>query len=421
MPHRLHFGNVDVPEGLLVIVDHGLAHHWWRETRGTDLEIVGKDAARAGRAYDREFDPLFLFDREDPEEARRHFDAFANEQAFDARAQELAVRVPRAQRVRSAVEAGDGLGVVKYDGLWGIAVGGLPIDRGVEVFAEVMPDGEFGGRLRRIVLDVNPRLEVATTDEVAGIMVDHGQFLFAGLGAMQQFDAGKSRDGLADYVFWGRDAAALTEGTDARALANDEFGWVDIPDDEVGPRARAIQDRIENEGLAAGVDYRPHCNRELANSRIRESEIAATEIEVAGSRVVACDNRWGDGLFEVSRDRDANGNLVRIRLELATEKRLQLMRSIAIRYSGAIVSRAVLDDGEPINIAERSETERDNDSGWYFGTGRESDEFLGDAKNFAICRVDTILRICPELEPILLAEPGSFFIRAGDRFVQSED
>lgn len=70
-------GEIDLPEGQLLILDPGLARFWRH------------DAEAAGRAYDREFDPRFLFDRTDPRKAVEHFGQFAREKGFDAHAEVL--------------------------------------------------------------------------------------------------------------------------------------------------------------------------------------------------------------------------------------------------------------------------------------------------------------------------------------------
>ncbi|WP_255203270.1 hypothetical protein [Myxococcus sp. AM011] len=135
-------GEVDLPEGILVILDPGLGRYWRHDEAPTsprkkdpeqwDLRLVGRDAEAAGKAYDREFDSRFLFDRTDPQDAMTQFAAFAKERGFEAHAEVLKTRVPHTERTRRALEHGGGLGVVKYNGLWAVAVGGLPSDRGLK-------------------------------------------------------------------------------------------------------------------------------------------------------------------------------------------------------------------------------------------------------------------------------------------------
>ncbi|WP_216618505.1 hypothetical protein [Corallococcus carmarthensis] len=157
----------------------------------------------AGRD-DREFNPRFLFDRKDPEDAAAHFAGFARERGFHAHTEVLSARIPHTERARLALEHGKGLGVVKYNGLWAVVAGDLPAGRGLKVIGMPMPAGESGGRWRSI--DVVVEAEAVRSEEVAGVMVDHGQLLFTGLGPMGRFRMWEPEDGLADHVFHGRDA-----------------------------------------------------------------------------------------------------------------------------------------------------------------------------------------------------------------------
>ena len=334
-------GEIDLPEGILIILDPGLTRFWRHEgdprsprrsdPAEFDLEIVGDDAEAAGRAYDREFDPLHLFDMQDPERARKRFDDFAREKGFDARAQILADRIKHLERANLALRAGGGLAVVKYNGLWAIAVNGLPTSRGLQVVARPMEDDEFAGRWESIDVVVDGQAKVVRKDEVAGIMVDHGQFLFAGLGPLGDFKMWESLDGLADFVFWGPDARKLAKEFGASDLGQGTFGWRDIPIDAVGARADPLQDRVEQARLRVAVDYRPHCNLERLNSQVRTTETRAGNLLLRGSRVVGCDNRWSDGIFPVSRQFGADGKVVRVRVELGTEQRKKLMRQVRAR------------------------------------------------------------------------------------------
>ncbi|MCP3166760.1 hypothetical protein [Myxococcus qinghaiensis] len=66
----VELGEVDLPEGILVIVHPGLGRCWRHDEAPTsprekdpeqwNLRLVGRDAEAAGKAYDREFDSRFL-------------------------------------------------------------------------------------------------------------------------------------------------------------------------------------------------------------------------------------------------------------------------------------------------------------------------------------------------------------------------
>ena len=419
-------GHVRLPEGILVILDPGLGRLWRHDgdpasprksdPPQTDLRIVGPDAEAAGRAYDRSFDPLHLCDISDAAVAIDRFAEFCTERGLDARAEPTPQRIPHTERVSHALAAGEGLGVVAYNGLWAVVAGDLPNDRDLPVVGTLMPDGEFGGRFAHIDIVVQDG-EATDGDRVAGVMVDHGQLMFAGLGPLGAFRVWESLDGLADFVFWGRDAKRVADRFGAGSLDDTHFGWVDVPVEEVGGKAGPVQRYVADEKLAVGIDYRPHCNLERFNALMRSSEADTAQLDLAGAATVACGNRWGDGIFSVERRRAADGSIAAIRVELATEQRMAQMGRLRRLSRGAVVSKKILVDGEPPRFADRDEPRDGSDSGWSFFAGTETDAYARDPSNFAIVSLAAVLEREPALEPILEAPPGSKFHRDGDGFV----
>jgi hypothetical protein len=423
-------GHIELPEGVLVILDPGLGRFWRHEgspdsprrgdAKAHDLRLVGPDAEAAGRAYDREFDPLHLFDVEDPVKAEQAFAAFAKERRFDARAEQVEGRVPHTRRARLALAAGKGLGVVTYNRLWAVAAEGLPQDRPLAVVGHLFQDGRWKGRWQSLEVVVDAAAPAARTERVEGVMVEHGQLLFAGLGPLGDFRMWESHDGLADYVFRGRDAAALAAKVGAAELGDGYYGWKDVPIAQVGRHAQPVQACIAEEELRVGVDYRPHCNLERLNAQLRESPEDVGALTLAGAAALGLGNRWGDGVFPVSRDVDSEGRVLRVRVELATPQRLGLMERVQRLQRGAIVTRYIADGAQPVRFAERLEPRNAGDSGWAFSCGLEDDAYMDDAKNMVIMRLDELVRRAPELEPILDAPVGALYHRDGDRFVEDE-
>jgi hypothetical protein len=425
----IELGEIDLPEGVLVILDPGLARFWRHDgdpasprkadPEQCDLRIVGEDAEAAGRAYDRQFHPLFLYDITDPLKAQQHFEAFVREKGFRARA-EVTPRVPHTERTRLALAVGKGLAVVEYNGLWAVAVSGLPHERALRVVAELMPKGEFAGRLRCIDVVVNERAEIVRTDRVAGVMVEHGQLLFAGLGPLGRFRMWESLDGLADLVIWGREASEVAAKHGASRFEDDQYGWKNLSLDAIGAKADAVQRHVEEAKLAVGVAYRPHCNLELLSAQMRKSENDAGQLTLDGARVVGCGNRWGDGIFDVLRCFDANDRLARVRVELDTEKRRSVMRRVWLRALYAVATRKIVDEREPIRFTERLEPHNENDSGWLFSSGTESQDYMDDPKNLVIVPLQRLLASDPQIDATLDAPVGARFRREDERFVPDD-
>lgn len=424
-------GQVDLPEGVLIVLDPGLARFWRhdgdpasprsRDAQEWDLEVVGRDAVAAGQAYDRQWDPRFLYDIADVEEACERFAGFVREHGFVARARQLNQRVPHVTRVRSALEHGQGLGVIPYNRHWAVCVGGLPSDRALKIVAEPMPRGEFAGRWRWIDVVVDARARTVRSDSVQGVMVEHGQLLFAGLGPLGSFRMWESLDGLADFVFWGADAPALARELGVEQLDQGNYGWRDVTMAAIGEHADAVQQRIERGELRVGVDYRPHCNLERLNAQVRANGLRFGQLELAGASMAGGDNRWGDGIFTVSRHFDAKGRVVRVRVELGTEERQALMRRVQLPHRQAIVTRAVHDDGEPVRFSERLEPNNDQDSGWLFTAGVEDQDYMDDAGNFVIVPLRSLLERFPALEDTLGAPIGARYRLEGERYVEDPE
>lgn len=420
-------GEVDVPSGILLVLDPGLGRYWRHDgdpssprksdPQQHDLAIAGPDAVAAGKAYDRQFDPRYLFDVGEVASTEKHFAEFVRDQKLNARLERLERRIPHLERARLAVEAGGGAGVVHYNQHWAVAIGGLPTDRTLRIEAVPMPDGEFAGRWRSIDVVIDAESPVACSLPVQGVMVEHGQLICADLDAFGQFRMWEPIDGLADFVFWGKDAPSIAEKFQANEFEGGHFGWRDVPDAEVHRYAQPVQDWIASRKLYAGVDYRPHCNLEKLNAQIRETELESGRLDLAGSRVCGFGNRWGDGIFTVIRDLDAQGRLVRIRLDVGNEETQSRLHRVWIMSCSALVTRKVLDGGEPIRFAERLQPHDSQDSGWALSSGTETPKYMDDPKNIAIVRLSDMVDMEPELGKIIDAPVGSAFRRTNSGYV----
>ncbi|MBO0867857.1 MAG: DUF2185 domain-containing protein [Micromonosporaceae bacterium] len=429
MSEPMLLGEINTPSGALVVLDPGLSRFWRhdgdprspRRTDGEEIDIgiVGPDAVAAGRAYDHEFDPRYLFDIpvDLAEQIREQFNAFAAEHRFNARAERLSERVSHVERARLAVEIGGGIGVVTYNRLWAVACRGLPLTGALPVLATPMPDGEFTGRWRCIDVVVMPGTEVVTTEPVQGVMVEHGQLICADLDALGEFRMGESLDGLGDFVFWGADAASAAEAMQAAPAGDREFGWVNVAMAELDAVAERTRGLIAEHRWRVAVDYRPHDNLERLNAQVRVNETRAGSVLLGGAQACGFDNRWGDGIFTVSRGLSRTGELVRIRLDVGDEQTQRRMRWVWLMACRAIVSRLVWDDQQPPRFIERQPATRPEDSGWRISSGGESDQYMEDSANFRLIQVRQLIDRYPMFKAVVEAEDGSLFHLEDDRYV----
>jgi hypothetical protein len=382
-----------------------------------DFSIAGADALDVGRAYDRQFDPRFLFDVATVDHCRDHFAAFAESLKKQAHLELLPKRIPHLERARLAIAIGQGAGVVQYNGLWAVAIADVPTDRSLPIFATPLPDGEFTGRWRTIDVVIDANAIASRSVSTEGVMVEHGQLLCSDLEAFGEFRMWQSLDGLADFVLWGEEAAGIARVFQAAKFGEREYGWKDLPIEEMQQHAQEVQSHIAKSGLNVGVDYRPHCNLEKLHSQIRAKDLEAGQVLLGQAKTCGFSNRWGDGIFEVVRDFDTTGRLIRIRLDVGNEKKQALLRGIRVRRQGAIVSRKILDERQPIRFAERLEPTRAGVSGWFFSAGTETDEYMSDADNMAVASIHELLQMDGALSVILGAPVGSVFRRTESGYV----
>src|SRR4051812_36891767 len=106
-------GQVTVPSGVVLVIDTGLLVFWYHDrpplmpegaasdevvtsaNAGIDFRVEGPDAERAGRAFDRQWHPLFLYDipSHGRDQVQASFTACIQKQGLDARLVPLDQRV----------------------------------------------------------------------------------------------------------------------------------------------------------------------------------------------------------------------------------------------------------------------------------------------------------------------------------------
>jgi hypothetical protein len=87
------------------------------------------------------------------------------------------------------------------------------------------------------------------------------------------------------------------------------------------------------------------------------------------------------------------------------------IRPLAKGHGGCIATDQITVQGRPVGYMYREEP-RDDDSGWCFTAGDESEEYMNTVENLEIYDVNTIANYDPEIIPFLEAPPGSAFARS---------
>jgi hypothetical protein len=433
----VRLGHVTVPSGVVLVIDTGLLHFWshdrkpvmpeWAADEQTvaaangqvDFRIDGPDAEKAGRLFDRQWNPFYLFDIPphgvDP--IRTSFRKCIEEHGLDARLVQLDRRISHRERIDLMLKTAPA-GEVQFQGLWACAVSGVPAGGKLEVFGEHMPEEPYSHRWRSVWLECRPGAEVAHSERAGYVMVEEARLMFADVDALGAWKQDEPLDGKADFVFWGRDAREAAAHTDAEQLSEDQWGWRDLPVREAAEKAEEFEQLCADNDWKMARDFRPHSHHHAVMSLVRASATDSGTITVGGASMTTFMTRWGDGIYPVLRELDAEGRLVRIRVDLGNEDTVKRMQAVEERYFGALakcalVSRRVAGDGHPVCWLYREEPDNDHDSGWRVFAGDEDEDYLDDIDNCEVVPLRDLVDRDGVMEEVLRAPVFSAFERKG--------
>lgn len=389
MAKIVRLGEVVVPSGNLLVIDFGLLSMWSGSrspklpagivsdattemaNAAVDFQVAGRDWEAAGRALRRSSHPGFVYDVARPwiEQLRSDFDARVREGGLEASLVPTAQRVSHRDRALAAIDHGGGAGELTFHGVWACAVGGLP-SRELPVFGERMPSGPDADRWRRVWVQLGDAAPVASSQLVGTVGVDEARLMFGDLAALDDWGHEELLDGLADVVFWGADAPALASELDAASLPTVEdtpssgvasperqgwlrrtvgalrsarpriarsppqYGWKDLPIDEAVRLGERV-DEARDQGRRVAVDFRPHTHHWQLLTQVWNSPFEAGTISLSGAQLFGFMTSWGDGIYEVLLERDAQKRPLRLSVELGTEKIVARQRALERGRSSA--------------------------------------------------------------------------------------
>ncbi|MEU4690282.1 hypothetical protein [Actinoplanes sp. NPDC023714] len=324
MKESVLLGEITCPSGELVLMDSGRLGLWSGElspdetaepgtVAAADFEIAGPDALAAARSFDRQ-SGRYLYDIPQHGVAKVHaqFQEHCAEHGLQATLRLFPRRVPHRERLRRALKTGARDFLVA--GFPAVPVGDLPADRPLPVTAT---PGPKGWREIQIWMGAGTPVE---TRRLGDIHVEEERFVFADVGALCSWVHEETLDGLADLVFWGRDeeliAAEFRAGRTG-ILADDPYGWTDLPDEEAYQLAVRLQHRQHAEPQADfAFDFRPHSHHWQALAGIRGSIHDAAVVTAGDADILVARTSVGDGAFPVRLDLDAAGKPAAIRIDL---------------------------------------------------------------------------------------------------------
>jgi hypothetical protein len=334
MTNLEQIGAVTTLSGGLIVLDTGYLGIWSHDrppvlpdgSLGTDeetkransfvdLRIVGRDAERAGQMLDMSWNPFFVYDQPpDHAELDEKLQEIVRRDSLDARFEVVSPRIPHRERVDLALKYGAGAGEIQFHGIWAAVVGGAPIRKSLPVFGERMPPPEQN-TWKRVLVQCSNQSSIARSEKVGNVDVDYARLLIADFDVLGGWHHEDSLDGLADFVFWGRDAEKVAHSLDVQPIAPNEFGWINLPEILALEREVAVEEYKQDNSLKFATDYRPHSHHWQVMREARNTPTESGMTEVNGVKVCNFMTTWGDGIFEVHRDLSNSGELVQIRIE----------------------------------------------------------------------------------------------------------
>jgi len=191
----------------------------------------------------------------------------------------------------------------------------VPADRALPVVGQRVGKGRFADCWDHVAVRLGDG-EVAASKKLGEAGVDFARLVCMDHRALDHWQHEDSLDGLADFVFWGRDAAQLARAMGARA-SKEGYGWTNLTVADAEALAlEADKLKAANRWLLA-MDYRPHSHHFHALAAARQSPQGAGTIDVGGAKICLFFTSWGDGVFPVYLDVDRKDRPVQVRVQLA--------------------------------------------------------------------------------------------------------
>jgi len=228
-------------------------------------------------------------------------------------------------------------------------------------------------------------------------MVDEARLIVADADALGSWVHDRPLDGLADVAFWGADKLQIASTMGAARLQPHQhqrpdqapLGWTDMPAAEAEVRYQAVRKYRDEHGLKVRVDYRPHSHHHELMLQVDRTPTESGTVKMGDAELCGFMTSWGDGIFDILREHDAEGRFVRLTLDLVNDRIVQRKRDVEELWFGvfskmAIVSKEVAEKNRPVGYLYREESSRERDSGWRITAGDESQAYMDDARNHAL-------------------------------------
>ena len=307
-------GESEPPERTTVVTDHGLID----TPRLADYRVVGPGVGEEMPGSQVRAAP-FLYDV--PVERADEFRLGLAERARQWRISIVREpsRVPHRVRAQRAAELGGG--VFQVHGVPSVAVP-VPSTSRVRIRCNPAEVKEVGRMWWSAEATWKQATAGAPVGKIGFVGVDWARLMFVDAHALSSWRHEESRDGLADVVFWGRDAKHVAATWEAESTSEPGvYGWVGLPLDEAIAVVQDLTAQTNSTGHRVATDFRPHSDHYLMMAQLRGDEFALGSVDLDGSTAISL-TTWGDGMFPVAWLDDLQSGEMGIGVRLGVTGRL---------------------------------------------------------------------------------------------------
>jgi hypothetical protein len=234
---------------------------------------------------------------------------------------------PKAAQNAAHAAVAKGATEMDHAGVEAVVVGNLPAGR-YTIYSDPLVDDELEGMRRAVIIEFREGVKAARSIDLGSVPVDMARLGVMDVQALTAWNETSPADGKADIVFWGLHEDEVAKRFNAPKVDDDSFGFVDLPVKEAIGIAERLQALREGGELRFAFDFRPHTHPYFLLSQIRSSESESGVIDVGGFDVCGFMTTWGDGVFPVTLEVDAEGKPLRCTIVLATDDAMENMREV---------------------------------------------------------------------------------------------
>ena len=190
----------------------------------------------------------------------------------------------------------------------------VPTDRPLAVVGHRVGSGHYSSCWDRVVVKLASG--VATHAKKLGEAgVDFARLVLMDHAALDEWTHEDTLDGLADVVFWGRDAAAAAKASNAKSL-KEGYGWTNLSLDVAEEKALEVDKLKAANKWQMMIDFRPHSHHFYALAEARKNKQGAGTIDVGDAKVCLFFTSWGDGVYPIFVDLDDDNRPLQLRVQL---------------------------------------------------------------------------------------------------------